>query len=261
MVTTSWDDGHPLDQRLADLLGRYGLAATFYIPRKSQLETMPEEKIRELSQRFEIGAHTMDHLALTTLPDVEAERQIHDSGVWVADVTGRACEMFCPPLGKFQREHVNAIARHGFTGYRTVELLQCDPPKRRVRGDYVRGDKGWELSSMTTSVQAHPHTRAAYLRNAMKRAAWGPFQRAWKLAGKTTWVGMAEVMLEEAIKTGGVFHLWGHSWEIEANEQWQNLEQAFEMLANVVQSGRAVTATNGEICSCENPASLFQQVA
>ncbi|WP_315852520.1 polysaccharide deacetylase family protein [Rhodopirellula bahusiensis] len=246
---------------MVDLLVRYELAATFYIPRKSQLETLSEEKIRELSQRFEIGAHTMDHLALTTLPDVEAERQIHDSGAWVADVTGRPCEMFCPPLGKFQREHVNAIARHGFNGYRTVELLQCDPPKRRVRGDYVRGDKGWPLSSMTTSVQAHPHPRSAYLRNALKRASFGPLQRAWTLTGNTDWVGMVAVMLEEAARTGGVFHLWGHSWEIEANEQWPNLEKAFAMLAEAVQSGRAVTATNGEVCSSESPASLFRQLA
>ena len=110
---------------------------------------------------------------------------------------------------------------------------------------------------MTTSVQAHPHPRSAYLRDAMKRAAWGPFQRAWKFAGKSNWVEMAEVMLEEAVQTGGVFHLWGHSWEIEANDQWQNLETTFEMLADAIRSGRAVTATNGEICSLENPASLF----
>ncbi|KLU05056.1 putative xylanase/chitin deacetylase [Rhodopirellula islandica] len=242
---------------MAELLDRYGLAATFYIPRNSQLETLPEEKIRELSQRFEIGAHTMEHLALTTLPDVEAERQIHDSGAWVADVTGQSCAMFCPPLGKYQREHVNAIARHGFIGYRTVELLRVDPPKRRVRGDYVRGDKGWELSSMPTSVQAHPHPRSVYVRNAIKRASWTPLHYAWTIAGKTDWMGLAEVMLARAAQTGGVFHLWGHSWEIEENEQWKNLEKVFAMLSQAVESGWAVTASNGEVCSAESPASLF----
>lgn len=257
MVTTSWDDGHPLDQRLAELLERHGLSATFYIPRNSQRETLSEEKVRELSTRFEIGAHTMDHLALTSLPDVQAERQIHDSGAWVADVTGQPCEMFCPPMGRFQREHVNAIARHGFNGFRTVELLSTDPPKRRLRGDYVRGDQGWQLSSMPTSVQAHPHPRSAYVRNAVKRASWGSFYRAWTLAGKTDWVGLVEVMLQEAARTGGVFHLWGHSWEMEEHQQWENLERAFTMLSQAVESGWAVTATNGAICSSESPASLF----
>ena len=32
IVTTSWDDGHPLDVRLAELLSSYGVPGTFYLP-------------------------------------------------------------------------------------------------------------------------------------------------------------------------------------------------------------------------------------
>src|SRR5688500_11915407 len=32
IVTTSWDDGHPLDIRLAEMLARHGVAGTFYVP-------------------------------------------------------------------------------------------------------------------------------------------------------------------------------------------------------------------------------------
>lgn len=32
IVTTSWDDGHPSDLKLAELLKRYDVPATFYIP-------------------------------------------------------------------------------------------------------------------------------------------------------------------------------------------------------------------------------------
>ena len=31
-ITTSWDDGHPLDLRVAELLAKYGLQGTFYVP-------------------------------------------------------------------------------------------------------------------------------------------------------------------------------------------------------------------------------------
>ena len=31
IVTTSWDDGHKLDLKLAKLLKKYGVPATFYI--------------------------------------------------------------------------------------------------------------------------------------------------------------------------------------------------------------------------------------
>ena len=32
MITTSWDDGHPLDIRLAELLATYGLRGHFMCP-------------------------------------------------------------------------------------------------------------------------------------------------------------------------------------------------------------------------------------
>jgi len=32
IVTTSWDDGHPSDLKLAELLREYDVPATFYIP-------------------------------------------------------------------------------------------------------------------------------------------------------------------------------------------------------------------------------------
>lgn len=32
VVTSSWDDGHPLDLRVADLLARCGVKGTYYVP-------------------------------------------------------------------------------------------------------------------------------------------------------------------------------------------------------------------------------------
>ncbi len=31
IVTTSWDDGHPVDLKVADILLRFGVKATFYV--------------------------------------------------------------------------------------------------------------------------------------------------------------------------------------------------------------------------------------
>src|SRR4051794_21779274 len=46
-ITTSWDDGHPLDIRIAELLAKYDLPGTFYIPRASQRPTMEESAVGE----------------------------------------------------------------------------------------------------------------------------------------------------------------------------------------------------------------------
>jgi hypothetical protein len=39
-LTASWDDGHPLDFRIADMLERYGLTGTFYVPSRAETTVM-----------------------------------------------------------------------------------------------------------------------------------------------------------------------------------------------------------------------------
>ena len=58
-VTTSWDDGHILDHKLAGLLDDYGLRATFYVaPRNIELpqqERLRNRDLQALARDFEIG--------------------------------------------------------------------------------------------------------------------------------------------------------------------------------------------------------------
>ena len=88
-LTTSWDDGHPLDLRVAEMLERHGLTGTFYIPRSIETGTMTESQMRELAGRFEIGAHTLNHVFLADAPDAAAKEEIEGSKRWIEDVTGK----------------------------------------------------------------------------------------------------------------------------------------------------------------------------
>ena len=78
IVTTSWDDGHKRDIRLASLLRKYGVGGTFYIcPETHEFpaaERLTSDEIRELAGEFEIGAHTMTHPHLSRL-DADAARE------------------------------------------------------------------------------------------------------------------------------------------------------------------------------------------
>ena len=100
-MTTSWDDGHPLDLRVAALLSKYGLAGTFYVPAMTERETMSAAQLRELVPDFEIGAHTIHHVDLTRVADERAWHEIVDSKSWVEDNTGIPCTCFCPPIGGY----------------------------------------------------------------------------------------------------------------------------------------------------------------
>ena len=98
-VTTSWDDGHVLDLRLAKLLKKYQLAGTFYVSpfdREFMLEQrLDVEQIRLLSKDFEIGAHTMTHPLLTTIPDEEAATEIRESKTYLEAIIGKPVTSFC----------------------------------------------------------------------------------------------------------------------------------------------------------------------
>ena len=234
LITTSWDDGHPSDFRVADLLAKYGLRGTFYVPQIAETETMTAARVRDLSAHFEVGGHTVNHVVLTETPDADARREIAESKSWLEDLTGRPCPMFCPPKGKYRRRHLDMVRAAGFAGIRTVESLSLDFP-RPTAG----------LMLMPTTVQAHPHVVGAFARNLARRAA---VRNLWLylLHGRSTdWLKLARSLLTHAVNRGGVFHLWGHSWELDATGQWGRLEDAFRLMSEL--TAQAPALTNGEI--------------
>jgi hypothetical protein len=247
-ITTSWDDGHPLDLRVADLLTRYGLRGTFYVPRSAENETMTGAQLRELGSTFEIGAHTLQHVALPGVGESTAWKEIAGSRAWVEDSTGRPCRMFCPPRGKFSARDLGLIRKAGFAGARTVELLSLDFPRFRDG-----------LRILPTTLQAHPHRPPAYARNALRRGSVRTLWRVLTGGCSTDWPRLARSYLGRALARGGVFHLWGHSWEVERNGQWQRLE---EVLAFLGEHARVVPAlSNGEVCELGAPSSHLDRAA
>jgi peptidoglycan/xylan/chitin deacetylase (PgdA/CDA1 family) len=234
-ITTSWDDGHPLDLRVAELLAEHNLPGTFYVPKISQRSTLAAAQIRQLSSSFELGSHTMRHADLTRADDAIARAEIIESKSWLEDITGKACVMFCPPMGRYERRHVPIVREAGYLGMRTVELLSLDWP-RLTEGLWI----------MPTTLQAYPHHAMAYVKNAIRR---GALRNLWRyiLHGKPgRWDEMAESLARRVLRDGGVLHLWGHSWELEETGQWQRLGKVLSMLSRL--GKLASPLTNGHIC-------------
>jgi hypothetical protein len=46
------------------------------------------------------------------------------------------------------------------------------------------------------------------------------------------WDVFAMTMFDQVLTSGGIFHLWGHSWEIEQNSDWERLERVLSYIAN-----------------------------
>jgi peptidoglycan-N-acetylglucosamine deacetylase len=226
ICTTSWDDGYPLDQRIADLLDKYALSGTFYVSFSSPHATMSDEGIRRLGDRFEIGAHTLHHPDLTGVPSETAETEIFESKRRLEDLLGRPCEAFCFPKGRFHLRHVDMVRRAGFRCARTAELFSTRFP-RTTRG----------LLLIPTTIQASLIPRIGYMKNCARRLALGNMVNLLLHARSRNWTDIAHSMLRTTARRGGVFHLWGHSWEIEEQQQWPQLESVFremQRLSSVV---------------------------
>jgi peptidoglycan/xylan/chitin deacetylase (PgdA/CDA1 family) len=215
VVTTSWDDGHRLDERLALLLDKYAIPATFYIaPRNIEwpaAELLPPAGVRELAERFEIGGHTLSHHRLPTLSDIAARAEIQAGKQELEDVIGAPLTSFCYPCGDYTQTHVRITADLGFTLARTVRRSTLEP--------------GPPLETDTT-VNAYAHRVDGPL--ALRMAGGRPWTAARLFL---SWDELALKWFEICLREGGVFHLWGHSWEVDARGDWQRLERVLEHIA------------------------------
>jgi peptidoglycan/xylan/chitin deacetylase (PgdA/CDA1 family) len=232
VVTISVDDGHPSDRRAADLLDDLGYAATFYIPaRNSERPVMVAGDIRVIAERFEVGAHTLNHLPLTQLDPVAAYREIADGKAWLEDIASTFVGSFCYPRGKFTKELARLVQVAGFMSARTT------------MGNIVSRPRDPFVSGATT--QAFSHSRTIQVRHAALERNWLGmlnYGRIFRFA--TDWVEHFERGVEYVAENGGVAHLWFHSWELDAYEQWGELETFLRRLKSKYCFR---VATNGEV--------------
>ena len=216
IVTTSWDDGHLLDHRLASLLVDYQLPGTFYISPKSA-EIAPSNRISrqqlaELAGAFEIGAHTLTHPRLPMVDEDTARREIGGSRSYLEDATGSEVTSFCYPYGAFDETTVGLVHAAGFRYARTVRRFSAAP--------------GADLFRAPTTVHAYSHRVDAL--PALRLAKLNP-SAAWHLY--RSWDLLAMRLFDQTLRSGGIFHLWGHSWEIDAHGDWDRLRRVFAYLA------------------------------
>jgi len=234
LVTTSWDDGHPSDLRVADLLEKHGLSGTFYVPSTNSegRPVMRSIEIAELGRRFEIGGHTQDHVSLTEMGPHLATAQIVANKHRLEDLLGGEVWGFAYVRGRHNRIVRDLVAKAGYRYARTVTNLMSTPGVDRFR--------------VPTTMQFFAHSTSTYIRNYL---SGGPtLGRSAILAAILISGGPASRFFsaaEACVRSGGHFHLWGHSWELDEHDLWAELDRLMERLSRL--HGRFVT--NADWCS------------
>jgi len=204
-----------LDHCIAGLLETYGIPGTFYIaPQNVELERrvrMGKRDLRSLAADFEIGGHTRNHLRLNTIPDAEAEREIGEGKDELEQMISSSLHSFCYPGGAYDRRHKSMVRNAGFEYARTVRRYQT-----------------------SASCPMEVHTTVHACRHLcdipeMLRLSNGSTRRAASYLWN--WDILAMALFDQVLTSGGVYHLWGHSWEIEQNRDWDRLERVLGYIA------------------------------
>lgn len=215
-IITSWDDGHPLDLRLAELLQRRGFPGTFFVPMNNDRCGQPvldAAGLRELDQLGELASHTLDHCYLLTVDDAAARSQIVDGRRALEDVLGHAVTGFCYPGGQYAPRHRAMVVEAGFAYARTSRNLYRD------------ASDGGGLYDLPTSLQFYPHGPGVYLRNGLRQGDWRRRAPLWKRALRGgPLMQLLSDALEGSLAVGGTFHLWGHAWELNSFGGWSLLD-------------------------------------
>ena len=124
-IIMSWDDGYPKDLKAADLMAKYDIKGIFFIPVKNSegLSVLNKSEIRELSNNFDIGGHTFNHIDLTTINIEAAKNEINSGKIEIEDVIGREIDYFCFPRGHYNKSIINLVKQAGFKNARSSRLL------------------------------------------------------------------------------------------------------------------------------------------
>lgn len=116
---------------------------------------------------------------------------------------------------------------------------------------------------MPTSVHVFPHPRLDYLRNLARPWDW---RRVWVCATHLryakNWVELAKLLFDSVLQNGGIWHLYGHSWEIEELRLWGGLQEVLDYVAHrpgvaYVSNSAAVRLHAGKLAEpvhCNQPA-------
>lgn len=192
---TSWDDGSKYDVRLVELLALYNIPATLYIPIHCDIGLNWVKDVENNYKNIEVGCHTVTHPADIKLMEPDfLEFEVKSAKEMIEVVVGHTVSKFCYPRGRYNDFVKQMVKDAGFTEARTTKVLSLD--------------EGSDLFEKPTSV--HAFNRKEY-------------------AG-VDWYEMAILLFEKARQRNGYFHLWGHSEEIERNEQWMKLEKFFKYI-------------------------------
>ncbi len=210
-IAFSWDDGALEDQRLFELHEKYKIPGMFFVPTRNRegREVLTPEMIREAeSEHVQFGGHTENHTYLTSIPLDEVEQEVLLNKIYLENTLGHEIEDFCLPGGKYTSEILNIVNRH----YKTIRTADT------MNFKYSGGE-------LKPAIHFYPRGNKSLLGNAFRNQGFS--QGAYiALHYKMNYFELiSNLIRNEQRKENSVVMVWGHSWELEKEHLWEELEK------------------------------------
>ena len=217
-LSFSWDDGAVEDLKLLPLCEKYAIPSMLFIPNENRegRAVLSADNIKAVrSGLTTIGAHTEHHTYLTEIPLSDVWKEVINNKKYLEDILNEPIENFSFPGGRVNRR-IYDIIKNEFVTLRTADTMSSSLQKNVIRPTfhfYPRGKK-------SLLINAFRH-KDALLPLCMK-----------KIFETNDYFELLKMIIEIAAESNKEFfmHIWGHSWEIERYDLWQELEKMFSWI-------------------------------
>lgn len=196
-VTFSYDDGVAQDKRLIALFNKYGLKGTFNL--NSELfgrgNRIPAHEIRETYAGHEIAVHTLTHPTLTHCSEAEIIRQVALDRANLSEIAGYEVVGMAYPGGGVNYNHdvAEIIRRNTAIQYARTTVCSVNCDLQSNLLEFLPSTKHTDFYELFT---------------------------------------VAREFLELQPTEPKLFYIWGHSYELDFEDNWTRFENFCKLIAN-----------------------------
>ena len=209
ILTFSFDDGITQDERFINLLNKYGLKCTFNLNsellgkdgylmiqgKKINHTKIAPQLIKDIYKGHEVASHTLTHPNLTTLSPEEVVRQVEDDRRKLSDLVGYEVQGFAYPCGGINSNRVVADIIKNKTPVKYARTI--------VHSYNFDVQKDLFLFKPTASLTKN----------------------------KEKLLELCDEFLNSSSDELQLFYIWGHSYELDVEDDWEFFEEVCRKLA------------------------------
>ena len=193
IVTFSYDDGHPNDERLVGMFNEYNVKATFHLNGNRYVNTTDAErdKIKMMYEGHEASCHTVRHGWPSRMPSQSVVGEVMEDRKILESIFNYPVIGMSYPSGSYDDNSINAMCACGIVYSRTTKsTLNFDLPENFME---------W-----------HP---SCHHKDAL------PLCERFLEDIDSQW-------------TKPLFYIWGHSHELKCEDDWEHIENILKLIAN-----------------------------